>query len=146
MRQRLAFVLIPLLGSAMPATVPLTSGPLSWGALSWGPLSWSASALAQSAAAPAFVAGTEDVPLMPGLAPVAGSDLVFDKPEGRIVEAQAAGRVSRAAVRKFYAATLPQLGWTPAGSELWRRENEALHLDFTGRDGALTVGFTLSPR
>ena len=35
-----------------------------------------------------FVAGTEDVPLMPGLTPVQGSSLVFDKPQGRIVEAQ----------------------------------------------------------
>ena len=62
-----------------------------------------------------FVAGTEDVPLMAGLTPVAGSSLVFDKPQGRIVEAQAKGRVSRDRVRAFYAGTLPQLGWTAAG-------------------------------
>ncbi len=93
-----------------------------------------------------FVAGTEDVPLMPGLAPVAGSSLVFDKPQGRIVEAQAAGKVTRSAVQSFYAATLPQLGWKPAGVDTWRREGELLRLDFHGRDGDLTVGFTLSPR
>ena len=48
---------------------------------------------------------------MPGLIPIAGSDLVFDKPEGRIVEAQAQGASSRAKVQAFYAASLPQLGW-----------------------------------
>lgn len=99
-----------------------------------------------AALAGAFVAGTEDVPLMPGLVPVAGSSLVFDKPQGRIVEAQAAGKVARSAVQAFYAATLPQLGWKAAGADAWRREGEVLRLDFHGRDGDLTVGFTLSPR
>jgi hypothetical protein len=82
---------------------------------------------------------------MPGLTTVAGSSVVFDKPEGRIVEAQAAGKVTRRAVRSFYDATLPQLGWIPAGANAWRREGEQLRLDFHGRDGDLTVGFSLSP-
>jgi hypothetical protein len=97
-------------------------------------------------AADAFLAGTEDVPLMPGLAPVEGSSVVFDKPQGRIVEAQARGRTSRDKVRAFYAATLPQLGWNAAGADVWRREGELLRLEFNGRDGNLTVGFTLSPQ
>jgi hypothetical protein len=100
---------------------------------------------AGAALADEFVAGTEDLPLMPGLAAVAGSSLVFDKPQGRIVEAQAAGKVSRSAVQSFYGATLPQLGWTSAGANAWRREGELLRLDFHGQDGALTVGFSLSP-
>src|SRR5690349_11967325 len=96
-------------------------------------------------AADAFLAGTEDVPLMPGLAPVEGSSVVFDKPQGRIVEAQARGKTSRDKVRAFYAATLPQLGWSAAGVNTWRREGELLRLEFSGHDGNLTVGFTLSP-
>jgi hypothetical protein len=99
-----------------------------------------------AALAQGFVAGTEDVPLMPGLQPVAGSALTFDKPQGRIVEAQASGPVTRAAVNTFYAQTLPQLGWRPAGGDAWRREGETLRIDFHGHDGALTVGFTLAPR
>jgi hypothetical protein len=102
--------------------------------------------LPAAAATGEFVAGTEDVPLMPGLQPVAGSSLVFDKPQGRIVEAQAAGKTSRDAVHDFYAATLPQLGWKAAGGNVWRRDGEVLRLDFHDHDGALTVGFTLSPR
>lgn len=92
-----------------------------------------------------FVPGTEDVPLMRDLAPVTGSDLIFDKPEGRIIEAQARGKVTRAAVRRFYGATLPQLGWAARAGNMWIREAEALHLDFKGPDGDLTVTFTLSP-
>ena len=92
-----------------------------------------------------FVPGTEDLPLMQGLVPVPGSSLVFDKPEGRIVEAQAKGKLARAAVMRFYAQTLPQLGWSAAGTNLWRRESERLQIDYRGPDGNLTVGFTLSP-
>jgi hypothetical protein len=98
------------------------------------------------AAAEAFVAGTEDIPLMPGLVPVEGSSVVFDKPQGRIVEAQARGPLTRNKVRAFYAATLPELGWRAAGANAWRREGEVLRLDFSVRDGNLTVGFTLSPQ
>jgi hypothetical protein len=92
-----------------------------------------------------FVPGTEDLPLMQGLVPVAGSSLVFDKPEGRIVEAQATGKLARADVVRFYAQTLPQLGWSAAGTDLWRRESERLRIEYRGPDGNLTVGFTLSP-
>jgi hypothetical protein len=99
-----------------------------------------------AALADAFVPGTEDVPLMPGLAPVAGSSVVFDKPEGRIVEAQAAGKVTRAATRAFYDASLPRLGWTALGADAWRREGEVLRLDYREERGTLTVGFTLSPQ
>lgn len=105
-----------------------------------------AAAPAVAWAADAFVAGTEDVPLMPELQPVDGSALVFDKPQGRIVEAQAKGPVSRGKVRDFYAATLPQLGWHAAGPNAWERDGERLLLDFHGRDGNVTVGFTLSPQ
>jgi hypothetical protein len=103
-------------------------------------------ALPSAARADDFVEGTEDLPLMPGLAPVAGSTLVFDKPEGRIVEAQAKGRTTRGKVRDFYTASLPPLGWRAAGVDRWRREAETLQLDFRGPDGNLTVGFTLSPQ
>jgi hypothetical protein len=101
---------------------------------------------AAAAGAADFVPGTEDVPLMPGLAAVEGSSLVFDKPEGRIVESTAQGAVSRYDVTRFYAQSLPQLGWRRVGTgTAWRREGETLRLDFHGPDGALTVGFTLSP-
>jgi hypothetical protein len=99
-----------------------------------------------TAFADAFVPGTEDVPLMPGLALVAGSSVVFDKPEGRIVEAQAAGKVTRAAARAFYEASLPRLGWAALGADAWRREGEVLRLDYREERGILTLGFTLSPQ
>lgn len=94
----------------------------------------------------AFIGDIEDLPLMPGLAEVSGG-MVFDTPAGRIVEAFATGRVSRAEVLAFYAATLPELGWQPAGEATYRREDEVLVLEFPppGDAGGLTVRFALSP-
>ena len=55
-----------------------------------------------------------DIPLAPSLSEFDGGQLVFDKPEGRIVRIEAA-RVSAQnvndAVPNFYRETLPNLGW-----------------------------------
>ena len=83
---------------------------------------------------------------MPGLKPVLNSDIVFDKPEGRIVEARATGATTRAKVEEFYAASLPALGWKPLGRDQWQRDAERLKLDFTDASHKLAVGFTLSPQ
>ena len=103
-------------------------------------------------AADAFVAGTSDLPLMPGLRALPGDGTVFDAPGGRIVEAWAEGSVARDAVLAFYGATLPQLGWSAAGTDRFRREGEVLRLDFPmqaprgGRTpGTLLIRFYLSP-
>ena len=101
--------------------------------------------VAADARAAEFVTGTEDLPLMPGLVAQDGA-VVFDKPEGRIVEARARGALSREKVEAFYAASLPQLGWARSGADRWQRGAELLRIDFHGRDGNLTVGFTLSPQ
>jgi len=90
----------------------------------------------------AFVAGMGDVPVMPGLAAGTEEPLVFDKPNGRIVETVLHGRVERKAVLDFYARTLPQLGWKRAADTRFQREAEELRLEFANG----TVRFVLMPR
>lgn len=92
-----------------------------------------------------YIAEVEDLPLMPGLAEVEGAGVVFDKPDGRIVEAYAQGEVARESVLAFYRKTLPQLGWRAAGAAKFQREGESLSLDFLDGGGALIVRFTLVP-
>lgn len=110
-----------------------------------------AAALPPAAMAPAraeegFSTAIRDLPLMPGLAEVPGAGVVFDKPTGRIVETYAEGRATPAEISAFYARTLPQLGWAPAGTNLYRREGEQLALQVAPRrGGGATVRFTLSP-
>jgi hypothetical protein len=92
-----------------------------------------------------YVYGVQDLPLMPGLAEDAGAAVVFDTPTGRIVEASARGRVSVRDVRRFYAETLPQLGWKQTALNVYQREGERLRLEFTVEGDAVTVSFRLAP-
>ena len=104
-----------------------------------------------AAAAVGFVDGLDELPLMPGLFSVEAEALTFDKPTGRIVQAEARGAVGIEAVRKFYGETVPQLGWRCTGGDRFVRDGEALLLDFrpappdaAGRP-QITVRFLLSP-
>ena len=98
------------------------------------------------ARADGYVDGFEDLPLMPGLANVPAASVSFDAAMGRIVVAFAEGPVGMPAVRAFYVQTLPQLGWTPAGTGRWLREGEALKVDTVVEGDGLVVRFELAPR
>jgi hypothetical protein len=92
-----------------------------------------------------YVPGTEDIPLMPGLAPAPDGMLVFDQPQGRIVEVTTSGPVRRRDVLSFYRESLPELGWAAHGKHDFERAGERLSLDIAGHDGHLTVAFSLIP-
>ena len=102
-------------------------------------------------AADGFVDGLPDLPLMPGLRNVTGETVVFDKPQGRIIQSLTRGAVAPAAVRAFYAETAPQLGWRPTGDNRFARDGEVLRLDvqppsgYRAGQGEVTVRFTLIP-
>ena len=97
------------------------------------------------AGGPAFLSEFEDLPLMPGLTEQTDRGIVFDSPSGRIVEAVAFGAVSAESVQDFYAATLPELGWEPAGEGRYRREAEELRLEISPEGSGVSVKFALSP-
>jgi hypothetical protein len=102
--------------------------------------------ISAAAAGDLFMTGIDDLPLMPGLVEDQDAGMVFDKPDGRIVEAVAVGNKSEDAVREFYARTLPQLGWRRLEDNVFQREQEQLSLAFE-RDGAdIVVRFSIRPR
>lgn len=101
--------------------------------------------LADPAVAEGFLGVYEDLPLAPGLTEVQGAGLAFDSPAGRIIEGYAKGAVTAGDILKFYATTLPQLGWTRETDTLYRREAEMLKLDTELEGRALVVHFTISP-
>lgn len=92
-----------------------------------------------------FLTGTDDLPLMDGLAEVAGSTTVFDQPAGRFIEGYATGRVAAEDVAVFYQETLPHLGWAVAGPLTFTREGERLSIVLTPGGADLTVRFSLAP-
>ena len=96
-------------------------------------------------AADAFVFGFEDLPLMNALTQVPGASVLFDTPQGRIVQASATGQVDRAAVVAFYRDTLPQMGWTHTDETEFQREGETLRLEFSRNNSTLEVRFLIEP-
>lgn len=104
------------------------------------------------AAAPAALAETlflkdiDDVPLAEGLVEDRSAALVFNKPAGRIVEAEAAGTLPLEEVRGFYGTTLPQLGWQAGGRDSFTRGDEQLTLSYSREGDRLVVHFTLQPQ
>lgn len=96
-------------------------------------------------AADVFVSGFEDLPLMTGLTQVVGKSILFDTPQGRIVQASAVGTVSQSSVMQFYAETLPQLGWAQVDDAEFQREGETLKVEFTDLNQRLEVRFLVEP-
>ena len=76
---------------------------------------WLTSAgLSPALALDAYLSLAPDIPLAPGLSEFDGGQLVFDKPEGRIVRIEAERLEKQGAgdgVPAFYRETLPNLGW-----------------------------------
>lgn len=106
---------------------------------------------ADATSSPQFITGADDLPLMPGLKETPGRSMVFDKPGGRIVEAQASGSMAWPQVVTFYSSTLPQLGWV--GTEnvehglRFQRDDEILTIQLDGNDGGdALIGFRIAPR
>jgi len=76
---------------------------------------WLAGAgLSPALARDAYLSLAPDIPLAPGLSEFDGGQVVFDKPEGRIVRIEAERLETQGAgdgVPAFYRETLPNLGW-----------------------------------
>ena len=110
-------------------------------AISLGAATLAGSTLAESN----FLADVDDLPLPEGLVEDAGARMVFDKPEGRIVDTAAAGPGDARQVRSFYARTLPALGWQSRGEGIWQRDDENMELT-VAQDGArVVVRFLVTP-
>ena len=105
-------------------------------------LAWGLPAQAQ------YLSAAPDIPLAEGLQELAEGTLVFDKPQGRILQMTAAQEPgsSLEAARQFYRASLPNLGWAARTSQdknilTFTRKDETLRLTFS----ADLVIFDLTP-
>jgi hypothetical protein len=93
-----------------------------------------------------FFSMLTDIPLMAGLYELPQDGMSFDKPEGRIVETAAASESKNTnEIRAFYASTLPQLGWSMAGPDVFTREGEKLTMRLESQKALNIVHFSLSP-
>lgn len=97
-------------------------------------------------AAEAFFEALYDVPVMPGLEEVKEQAMLFDKPGGRIASVVAGSKVLKAEqILRFYAESLPQLGWRKMAENQYVRGEDRLVLELVKRPPLVVVHFTLSP-
>jgi len=97
-----------------------------------------------------FFSELNDIPVMPGLYELSDETVVFDKPEGRIVQSSAvAEKLQAAEIVNFYLDILPRLGWVRQhggpGAASFTRQGEKLVLLLELRAGLNIVHFNLSP-
>ena len=113
---------------------------------------WLAGAgLSPALARDAYLSLAPDIPLAPGLSEFDGGQVVFDKPEGRIVRIEAERLETQGAgdgVPAFYREILPNLGWQSNGADnssdnvlTFQRGGETLLITMQGE----SVVFKLSP-
>lgn len=77
-----------------------------------------------------FFSVLRDVPLMKGFAENYDDQVVFDKPQGRIIESSASAKnIEVEHVYAFYQSALPQLGWKRLSGNSYVREMEKLVVD-----------------
>lgn len=88
-----------------------------------------------------------DVPIMPGLEEVPEMAMSFDKPDGRISQAAAiAPQIERQAIVRFYAESLPQMGWQQKAADHYERDGEKLEISIEKTETAQLVTFLLKPQ
>lgn len=88
-----------------------------------------------------------DIPLMEGLREFPGEGVIFDKPQGRIIEAVAKlETATEEQVNAFYNETLPQLGWDKVKDGTFEREAETLQISYELHDGATYLKLAVAPQ
>lgn len=99
------------------------------------------------------------IPLMAGLAENMDGALVFDSPEGRIINAEASGSVNSQQAYQYYRVVLPSLGWQVESDKeagmicegnavfclVAVREDENLSLNIEEANGSSKITYSLSP-
>ncbi len=87
-----------------------------------------------------------DIPLMDGLEECPETQMIFDKPDGRIAEISFySDSLSIVDIDIFYAQTLPQLGWVIEIPHSYTREQERLTIQVEKVYQDVLVHFVLSP-
>ncbi len=94
----------------------------------------------------AFFEALYDVPVMPGLEEAKDQAMLFDKPDGRIASVVAASKtLGTADISRFYAESLPQLGWRKTAENQYVRGSDRLVMELVKKPPLTIVHFTISP-
>ncbi len=92
-----------------------------------------------------FATVIDDLPLMPGLSVDPDGDLIFSTSTEQLKQTRAVGSVDIDDVYRFYAQTLPQMGWTKIDARRFRRDQDLLRIDAKADEKSTRVAFTITP-
>lgn len=102
--------------------------------------------VAQNQENQAYLQYLPDVPLWPGAREIEDQSVVFDKEEGRVVEAVVdIEKTSEKSALNYYAKALPALGWTSMRPGLFVRNGEQLVVKWEKVQGGAILRFSLLP-
>ena len=90
-----------------------------------------------------FLPGTDDIPLMDGIALSDTTDFAFDTPAGQILMFDGRTERTPAQIRAFYDKTLTALGWSLVKRDFYGRGTDELRLSFPGK-GQVRFDITLT--
>lgn len=100
----------------------------------------------ETTAAPEFFEGLQDIPLMNGLVEITEDAIIFDKPEGDIVEAIAfMDTRTTEQVLNYYYEVLPAFGWSRVDRSTYFREAQTLTIEFDYIDQRPCVRIMVRP-
>ncbi len=88
----------------------------------------------------------DDLPLMQGMVENKEKSVVFEKPQGRIVEAFAIIKAKKSTIETFYKQSLPALGWKHHKRLIFSREGEQLTISIAKTGQRHEIRFSLKPK
>ncbi len=88
----------------------------------------------------------DDLPLMQGMVENKEKSVVFEKPQGRIVEAFAIVKAKKSTIETFYKQSLPALGWKHHKRLTFSREGEQLTISIAKTGKRHEIRFSLKPK
>lgn len=98
-------------------------------------------------ASPRFLSAMADIPLVPGFEEMEADSVLFDKPDGRIVEAYALGPSKGAdIVLAYYKSVLPRFGWREERTGVFIRSAERITIETAQKEGKIVIRYRISPR
>ncbi len=98
----------------------------------------------------AYSQAIDDLPLMQNMTELPENTIIFDTPDGRIIETTTETGSDEKQVLTYYDKNLPQLGWRPLGRDdfglqNYLRDGERLSLRADHGGPMLRIHFSLSP-
>ena len=110
-------------------------------------LSITAAATAQEPPKLEFFSVLQDTPIMPGLKELPEQTIIFDKPEGRIIESVAVIESgNKEGIQRYYETILPQFGWSKISNDSFARKTELLKISFENHQNQNFFHIVVVPR